>query len=146
MVTLASAQPSFLYEYCRNDNQNYTTNITTSNRLSSILIPARNSNDTKLFYNFSYGQFSDYVFESGLCRGDIEPDVCRSCLNHSTHLLAQIFPNKKEAIGGFDECMLRFSNRSAFGLMETHPRFYLWNTQEVASDYVNSFFRQLRTL
>ncbi|GMN31886.1 hypothetical protein TIFTF001_003445 [Ficus carica] len=150
MVTLASAQPSFLYEYCRNDNQNYTTNITTyqlnSNHLSRTLIAARDSNGAKLFYNFSDGQFSDYVFESGLCRGDIEPDVCRSCLNHSTHLLAQICPNKKEAIGGFDECMLRFSNPSAFGLMETHPRFYLWNTQEVASDYVNSFFRQLRTL
>lgn len=143
----ASAQPSFLHEYCQNDILgNYTTNSTL--RFLSNIIPSSNANGINLgFYNISYNQISfDKVYETGLCRGDVEPEDCRSCLNRSAHLLSQVCRNKDgEAIGigGFDECVLRFSTRSSYGLMETHPRFYLWNSLEVESKHENSFSRQL---
>jgi hypothetical protein len=60
------------------------------------------------------------------------PDVCRNCLNDSRVLLTQLCPNQKEAIGWYDNCMLRYSNRSIFGIMEGLPAFYLWNTNNVS--------------
>jgi hypothetical protein len=76
------------------------------------------------FYNFSYGQNTDKVNAIGLCRGDVKPDVCRNCLNDSRVLLTRLCPNQKEAIGWYENCMLRYSNRSIFGLMEQFPWFY----------------------
>ncbi|KAM4110783.1 hypothetical protein ACJW30_05G018200 [Castanea mollissima] len=61
------------------------------------------------------------VYAIGLCRGNVKPDICRSCLNDSRYRLTQLCPNQKEAIGWNDNCMLRFSNRSIFGIMETQP-------------------------
>lgn len=49
------------------------------------------------------------------------PDICRSCLNDSRYRLTQFCPNQKEAIQWNDNCMLRFSNRYIFGIMETKP-------------------------
>ncbi|KAG4998415.1 hypothetical protein JHK85_029854 [Glycine max] len=77
------------------------------------------------FYNLSYGENMDKVNAIGLCRGDVKPDECSSCLNNSTVLLTQLCPNQKEAIGWYDKCMLRYSNRSIYGVMETSPLFYL---------------------
>ena len=79
------------------------------------------------FYNFSYGEDNNKVYTIGLCRGDVNPNDCRSCLNNSRVLLTQNCPNQKEAIGWIDKCMLRYSNRSIFGLMETFPDFAIPN-------------------
>ncbi|PNY06466.1 cysteine-rich receptor-like protein kinase, partial [Trifolium pratense] len=79
------------------------------------------------FYNFTYGVDTNKVYAIGLCRGDVNPQNCRKCLNNSRLLLTQNCPNKKEALGWIDDCMLRYSNRSIFGLMETAPGTSMWS-------------------
>ncbi|PNY12159.1 cysteine-rich receptor-like protein kinase [Trifolium pratense] len=85
----------------------------------------------RVFYNFSYGQNTDKVNAIGLCRGDVKPDDCRNCLNDSRVLLTRLCPNQKEAIGWYDNCMLRYSNRSIFGIMEGEPLFRRSNPNSV---------------
>uniref|UniRef100_A0A7N2RC89 Cysteine-rich receptor-like protein kinase 29 n=1 Tax=Quercus lobata TaxID=97700 RepID=A0A7N2RC89_QUELO len=97
------------------------------------------------FYNSSYGQNPDKVYALGLCRGDVKPDVCRSCLNNATKLLTQLCPNQKEAIGWYDYCMLRYSLRNIFGIMENSPSFYMWNYNNVSAN-LDEFNQDLRTL
>jgi hypothetical protein len=70
----------------------------------------------------------------------------RGCLNNAASLLTERCPQQKEAIGGYDECMLRYSNRSILGVMETNPSFYMWNTKNISAYYVNQFNQDLRTL
>ncbi|XP_059437201.1 cysteine-rich receptor-like protein kinase 44 [Corylus avellana] len=143
----AVAQPSFLYHFCLNGKGNYTANSTYEENLNHLL-PSLSSN-TEIdygFYNSSYGQSSDQVHAIGLCRGDANPDVCRGCLNNATSLLKQRCPNQKEAIGWYDYCMLRYSNRSIFGVEETSPSFHMWNWNNVSANYVNQFNDDLRTL
>ncbi|WJX21111.1 non-specific serine/threonine protein kinase [Trifolium repens] len=132
IVSQAKAQPNFLYNFCINDNGNYTANSTYQTNLNILL--SNLSSNTEInygFYNFSYGQNTDKVNAIGLCRGDVKPDVCRNCLNNSRVLLTQLCPNQKEAIGWYDKCMLRYSNRSIFGIMEGLPSFYMSNSNNV---------------
>jgi len=121
------AQPEF-YPSCANDNGNYTKNSTYQQNLNTLLSTlTSNTEITYGFYNFSYGEDNNKVYAIGFCRGDVNPNYCRSCLNNSRHLLTQNCSNHREAIGWTGECMLRYSNRSIFGLMESKPELPLWN-------------------
>ncbi|GMN31884.1 hypothetical protein TIFTF001_003448 [Ficus carica] len=151
LVTLVSAQKSFLCEFCENEKGNFTTNSTYQTNLKQVLsiLPSTEgffNGSGNSFVSVSYGQNSDEVYAIGLCQGDVEPHICRSCLNQSSELLTQTCPNQKEAIGWFDECMLRYSHRSLIGLMETHPKFQLWSTQNSSFIDMDSFSQDVTTL
>ncbi|CAJ1977291.1 unnamed protein product [Sphenostylis stenocarpa] len=125
IISQASAQPSFVNHFCVSDEGRFAANSTYGTNLKTLL--SNLTSNTQIdygFYNLSYGENSDRVNGIGMCRGDVKPDECRSCINNSRVLLTQLCPNQKEAIGWYDKCMLRYSNRSIFGLMETSPLFY----------------------
>ncbi|KAB1202814.1 Cysteine-rich receptor-like protein kinase 29 [Morella rubra] len=146
LAAQAVAQPSFLYHFCI-DKGNYTANSTYQTNLNHLLTSLVPDNGTSYgFYHSSYGQNLDEAYAIGLCRGDANPNVCRSCLNNATSLLRQLCPNQKEAIGGYDYCMLRYSNRSLYGTVETDPDFYMWNLNNVSANYVDQFNTDLRAL
>ncbi|KAI4298606.1 hypothetical protein L6164_032143 [Bauhinia variegata] len=149
LISQATVQPSFLSNHCMNDKGNYTANSTYQTNLNTLL--SNLSSNTQVdygFYNFSLGENSDQVNAIGLCRGDIKPDVCRSCLNDSRVFLTQLCPNQKEAIGWYDNCMLRYSNSSIFGIMEASPNFYVPspnNTTEEFNQVLTDFLDRLRS-
>lgn len=149
--TLAqSGYPAFLYNFCINDKGNYTANSTYQENLKTLLssLPTSNGNGYG-FYNLSYsgGESSeDRVYAIGLCRGDVQPDDCRSCLNDSSYALSEHCSNKKEAIGWYENCMFHYSNRSIYGITETRPTYYLGNTKNVSLSIVDGFNQALRKL
>ena len=128
------AQPDFLYHFCIEGVGNYTSNSTYKANLNTLLssLPSDNAIDYG-FYNFSAGQNSERVNAIGLCRGDVTPDACRSCLNDSRLQLTELCPNQKEAIGWYDNCMLRYSNRSIFSTKEDLPAFSMHNVNNVSN-------------
>ncbi|PRQ28562.1 putative protein kinase RLK-Pelle-DLSV family [Rosa chinensis] len=145
-----SAYPPFLYHFCINERGNYTANSTYHENLKTLLssLPSSTGNGYG-FYNSSYGSgesSKDKVYAIGLCRGDVQLNDCRSCLNDSIHALPEICPNQKEALGWYDYCMLRYSNRSIYGMTETMPAFYLWNVQNVSASSLDGFNQELRKL
>ncbi|KAJ7967620.1 Cysteine-rich receptor-kinase-like protein [Quillaja saponaria] len=128
LIIQTTAQPNFPYQFCRNDKGNYTANSTYKANLNTLLSNLTSNTEIDYgFYNSSYGQNSDEVYAIGLCRGDVKPDDCRSCLNDTIVLLPEVCPNQKEAIAGYDNCMLRYSNRSLYGILETSPSFLAGN-------------------
>ncbi|KAF7833522.1 putative receptor-like protein kinase [Senna tora] len=130
--TPISAQPNFLYLSCGYVNGgNSTGSSTYTSNLNTLLLNL--SFDTEVdygFFNVSYGQNDDRVNAVVLCRGDVNAEDCRSCFVNARALLPRSCPDQKEAIGWYDNCMLRYSNRSIFRTVETSPHFYLWNTEE----------------
>ncbi|XP_060670231.1 cysteine-rich receptor-like protein kinase 10 [Ziziphus jujuba] len=146
IATRAIAQPTFVRHVCDNEKGNYTTNSTYQTNLNQLLSFLFSNTDNDYgFYNSSYGQNSDQIYAIGLCRGDIEPDACRSCLNYSRNSMTQRCPNQKEAIEWYDECMLRYSYRSIFGVMEASPYISLLNPQNISSN-VEAFDEELKNL
>ena len=146
MISQACAQqPSYEYNVCDNDRGNYTANSTYHANLNFLLSSLISNTEIDYgFYNSSYGQNADKVYALGMCRPDLTPDRCRSCLNESRVDLTHRCPNQKEAIVWYDTSMLRYSNRSIFGIMETSPTLYIRNVNN-ATD-VDQFNQVLRDL
>uniref|UniRef100_F6I2E2 Cysteine-rich receptor-like protein kinase 29 n=1 Tax=Vitis vinifera TaxID=29760 RepID=F6I2E2_VITVI len=134
LLAVTNAQPKFLYYRCSNGVGNYTNNSTYKANLNTLLTSLSSNNEIDYgFYNFSAGQNSDKVNAIALCRGDVMPTACRSCINDSRIQLTRLCPNQKEAIGWYDGCMLRYSNDSIFGKAQTSPTFTMWNLQNVSN-------------
>ncbi|KAM3702591.1 hypothetical protein ACB098_04G036100 [Castanea mollissima] len=136
-----------MLESCLIDSKgNYTSNSAYNTNLNQVLSSLSSNTEIDYrFYKFSYGKSPDKVYSLGLCRGDTKPDICRSCLNKATKLLPQRCPNQKEAIGCYDDCMLRYSFRNIYGIMEASPFFYTWDNYTVSAN-VDQFNLDLRTL
>jgi len=132
-------------QHCYNENGNYTSNSTYGGILKSVLASMSSNTETDYgFYKFSAGEFPDKVNAIALCRGDISPEECRSCVNATSYDLLKSCPNQKEAITWPDKCMLRYSNRDIFGVMESRPLFAFYNIGNVSD--VEGFNRVLTPL
>ena len=147
LIIHANGQPPLLYYLCNNNNGNYTSNSIYEKNLNQLL-PTLYSNTTidYGFYYSTYGQNSDQVYAIGLCRGDVNPDDCRVCLKNSSILLTRTCPNQKDAIGGYDRCILRYSNSSIYGIMEISPVMSLRNVKNVSANSVGQFNDDLNSL
>ncbi|KAM4110611.1 hypothetical protein ACJW30_05G004900 [Castanea mollissima] len=144
LIPQATTQPSFICHTCSPGLGNYTTNSTYAANLNHLF--SSFSSNTAIdngFYSASYGQDPDKVYAIGLCRGDLNQDVCRSCLNDSTLALIQLCPNQKEAIGWYDNCTLRFSNHSIFASEDENPSCF--SNQNNVSD-VDGFGKAVKSL
>lgn len=131
----------------RDNNVNYTsTSIYKTNldRAQATLISAANSSNSG-FYNASVGKDPDKVDSLVYCRGDVQPDICRSCVKDSIKRLRESCPSTKEADIWYDECVLRYSNSSIFYKIESWPTVYIAPTQSNTSDLVK-FNTDLRDL
>ncbi|KAI3732093.1 hypothetical protein L1987_63290 [Smallanthus sonchifolius] len=126
--TTTLAQPDLLYHICEN-TANYTANSTYQRNLNTALSTLPTTNNGFGFYNLSTGQGNDTVNSVALCRGDVNPDVCRSCLNDSVVMLRRLCPNQKEAVGYYDNCLLKYSNEVILGNIGRKIYVYLANTQ-----------------
>ncbi|XP_068312706.1 cysteine-rich receptor-like protein kinase 29 isoform X3 [Pyrus communis] len=118
---------------CFDNKGNYTTGSTYQTNLNGILSNLFDANNGYGFYNSSLGENNDRVYAIGLCRLDIKKETCGSCLSGAANGLTNNCPNQKEAIGWLPDCMLRYSNRSIYGIMETSPGFYAFNTKQVST-------------
>ena len=146
LVSQATDQPDFLYHFCLDDNGNYTSNSTYKANLNQLLSSLSSNTEIDYgFYNFSYGQYPNKVYSIGLCRRDVIPYNCRSCLNNATNLLPQFCPNQKEAIVWYEGYMLRYLFRDIFNIKETRPSFWMWNKNNVSTN-LDQFNQDLKIL
>ncbi|BAT93993.1 hypothetical protein LR48_Vigan02g232200 [Vigna angularis] len=148
LIPEASAQ--YLFLNCDNNNGNYTANGTYSTNLNTLLSTLSSNTEINYgFYNFSHGQNSDRVNAIGLCRGDVEQNPCRSCLKDAGGNITELCPNQKQAAIYYDNCMLRYSNDSIFGVLDISPHFYMWNSNNATgaaefNQVLQNLLRELR--
>ncbi|XP_059283328.1 cysteine-rich receptor-like protein kinase 44 isoform X2 [Lycium ferocissimum] len=122
--------PALLHTRCGNGN--YTENSAYENNLNSLLSSLSSNMDKYGFYNASIGQNSDMASAIVLCRGDVELEKCRSCVNNISQKLVQSCPDKIEAFGAYDGCMLQYSNRSILNTKSFSTLFYMWNNRNAS--------------
>ncbi|XP_024626533.1 cysteine-rich receptor-like protein kinase 10 isoform X1 [Medicago truncatula] len=130
---------------CDNNIGNYTSNSTYDNNLKTLLSSLSSHTEINYgFYNFSYGEEPNKAYVIGVCRGDIEPNQCRTNLNNSIGYLREQCPNQKEAIVWGGDFTLWYSNRSIFGLLETSPTLYLYLQRNTS--YVDQYMQAVANL
>ncbi|XP_058224733.1 cysteine-rich receptor-like protein kinase 44 isoform X2 [Rhododendron vialii] len=144
IVRLTVSQPHFLNYYYISESGTYSTNSTYQKNLVALLSSLSNSTDKYGFNSSSVGENLDRVNAIVLCRGDVDLDTCRSCINNATMKLPQLLPNYKAAIGWYRYCMLRYSDKSINSILATNPSHFIYTYVNASS--VNEFNQVLRSL
>ncbi|KAK4284434.1 hypothetical protein QN277_001266 [Acacia crassicarpa] len=150
LTTQQEQHPDTVHPNCSIGNGTYTDTSPYHNNLITLLSNfTSNTTDDYGFYNYSYGQNPNTVYASGLCRGDVTPDVCRSCLKNAARLLPQNCPNQKEAFLYYDLCIFQYSSSSMFGIYVDPDFYYAFNNPESAADadqYTDALDRLMQVL
>ncbi|KAG5530534.1 hypothetical protein RHGRI_025474 [Rhododendron griersonianum] len=107
LVSLTVAQRYFLSHSCKHND---STSAYQTNR-DTLLSTLANKTDQYGFYTSSTGENPDTVYALVLCRPDAE--FCQECINNATTKLKELCPDGKEAIGWYDDCMLRTGRKFA---------------------------------
>ncbi|KAM3251836.1 hypothetical protein P3L10_005906 [Capsicum annuum] len=135
------AQPNFtLQSPCEGNVTEYSPNDAYEANLKTVLFSAARNIDSDGFYNTTIGQDLNKVSLIAQCRGDVELQTCRSCVNNASRLILEKCPYKKSAFGIYDMCLLRYSNVSFIGTMSTYPRFSVYVTRDFSDPQL--FFNQ----
>ncbi|GJW25133.1 cysteine-rich receptor-like protein kinase 20 [Tanacetum coccineum] len=87
---LTVAQDDFWGQYC--GDQNYTQNSAYQQNLNDVLYALTGTNNGVWVYNSTAGQAN----ADALCRGDMEPESCRRCVDDGYSRLSSL-SNKVEA-------------------------------------------------
>ncbi|KAK4711365.1 hypothetical protein R3W88_005878 [Solanum pinnatisectum] len=140
---LIIAQPDLLFSDC-GLNGNYTQNSVYQSNLNSLLSSLSSNIDEYGFYNASVGRNTDIVSAIVLCRGDVELQECRNCVNNTAQKLVRSCPEQKEAFGGYDDCMLQYTSRSIIGTSSNDPLLYIWDSGNASRP--EEFNRELKKL
>ncbi|KAI6705941.1 hypothetical protein NL676_008903 [Syzygium grande] len=137
--TPVSAQ-TYLQERCA-DRGNYAPYSKYQDNLDHLLSGGLdNKGPIYGFYNTTEGEDPDKVYGLFLCRGDVAANLCQSCIDSATSLIIERCPGQKEAIIWYDECLVRYSNRSFFSIMETMPVIFIVNPADVEQTFDNEDF------
>lgn len=93
---------------------------TFQNNLRSLLDSlASNVVDHHGFYQTIVGKKANKIYGTILCRGDISANNCSNCTLDSTRVALNECPNSRDVSIWFRWCLLRYSNESFFGVMES---------------------------
>ncbi|KAI3957102.1 hypothetical protein MKX01_004393 [Papaver californicum] len=133
MVITAQAQeptPNYLaYNFCIDGN--YTANSTYQTNLnlllSSLSTTFTNKNTVPRYgyRNVTIGIGTDTVYGSLHCREDVTPDECSDCVQLATDEVVKDTdegcPNSKGAIMFYNGCVLRYSDKYYFSMLNEKP-------------------------
>ncbi|XP_056158654.1 cysteine-rich receptor-like protein kinase 10 isoform X1 [Syzygium oleosum] len=137
--TPVSAQ-TYLQERCA-DRGNYAAYSKYQDNLSRLLSGGLdNKGPIYGFYNTTEGEDPDKVYGLFLCRPDVAANLCQSCIVAATKLIVERCPGQKEATIWYDECFVRYANRSFFSIMETEPIIFIVNPADVEQTFDNEDF------
>ncbi|KAK4258900.1 hypothetical protein QN277_005296 [Acacia crassicarpa] len=135
-TTQAQTDP---YHIC-SPNKNFAANSAFQSDRARLLSSLASNNATDFNTATVVGR-ANTVHGLFMCRGDVDLTTCHQCVVNATQRLPSDCPVSKEAIVWYDECLLRYSNRSFFSTVDTRPRIGLLNTQNVSNPA--SFMRTL---
>nr|POE95221.1 cysteine-rich receptor-like protein kinase 25 [Quercus suber] len=130
-TTTHAADPVHLTEVCANTT--FSPNSIYQSNLNSLLSSlSSNATQNLEFYNTTSGQNTpNPVYGLFLCRGDVTPQLCQECVAAAVKEVTKKCSREKVAVIWYDECMLRYSNRSFFSTVDEKPWFHLLNTQNI---------------
>ena len=143
-LSFSLAQP----QSCSNTDTFYA-NITYRKNLNLLLssLPSHVA-DSGGFYNATIGQGLNKVYAQALCRGDLDMAKCCNCINTTSQEITKQCTNPKEGFkwGANSTCILRYSNRNIFGIMEVAPSQWEPSLKNISSTDSEQFNQTLHNL
>ncbi|KAL1537378.1 non-specific serine/threonine protein kinase [Salvia divinorum] len=130
LVLLMQTDDLFAFEVDKTScgsNGNYSSNSAYRANLNATLSSLATNIGNDGFYNASTGQGPDRVNAIALCRGDLQLNACRECVQKAGADLVDDCPVQKEGFLLNDSCTLRYSNDAIYRTLASLDEYYTWN-------------------
>ncbi|CAA2972103.1 cysteine-rich receptor kinase 10, partial [Olea europaea subsp. europaea] len=128
---------NYLYNNCEN-SAIYSPDSTYEANLNQLFLNLSSTNATQNngFYSAAVGRgSSDTVYGLFLCRGDVNADICKECVNYATtEILQRCYNRPKGATIWYDECMLRYSNQSIVSRVQQSAGMTFYNVNNITNE------------
>lgn len=124
LKTISQPRVNHLHTFCNNQNFTEDSSYDTNRKSTLKYLHATTSDATYL--SVTKGLSPDIVYGMYHCRGDLtkwSKSTCRICVRTAVTQISRTCTSQKEAIIYYEECMVRYSDYSFFGLLETSPKF-----------------------
>lgn len=118
---------------CVIDYGNFTEGSVYQENVNLLLPDLSSQASIKNFYNTSAGDVSNRVYGMYHCRGDMSSDICAECIKAAAQEIEQRCPLYMEAVIWYEECLLRYSNKSIFSVVAKFPSLSLWSLRNVSN-------------
>ncbi|RDX70522.1 Cysteine-rich receptor-like protein kinase 25, partial [Mucuna pruriens] len=127
--------PVYIYQNCYGGNTTIAGSAFQLNLRDLLSSLSSNALSNTGFYSITVpGEIpSDSVFGLFMCRGDVPPQLCQQCVQNATQRLSTQCSLFKQAVIWYDECMVRYSNRSFFSTFDTRPRVGVLNIANISN-------------
>ena len=127
-------QINYAQRFCEGAYGNYTKGSVYNQNLNQLFTTFSSQSSNRKFYNSTIGSNPNRVYGLYQCREDLNLDLCKVCIQAATRKIVQVCSVYGEAIVWYDECMLRYANRTIFSVYEISPRGFLWQQQNMSKD------------
>ncbi|MED6192920.1 hypothetical protein PIB30_014493 [Stylosanthes scabra] len=118
--------PTYNYHACRDPIlQNASNSDIFQSDLTSLLGNLSLAASSKSFYNAS---ISPRLYGLFLCRGDVSAETCKNCTITASQEIKSKCAWNSSGVIWYDECMVRYSKENFFGVAQTSPLVFVWNT------------------
>lgn len=101
--------------------ESYTPNSPFATNLAALLSSLTNQSSSiySATANITAGSRSNSVYGLFMCQGDLSSSDCQSCIRTAAAAITQSCPAIRQAITWSDNCQLRYSDFSFFGIPDT---------------------------
>ncbi|KAJ1376483.1 Gnk2-homologous domain [Sesbania bispinosa] len=122
-ATTKAQDPNFLYQVCSKNKFIANSTYQVNRRTLFSSLSSKATANTQFFNN----TVADAVYGVFMCRGDIPSQLCGYCVGNATQRLSTHTECSLAiaAVMWYDECMVRYSNRSFFSTVATGPGYVL---------------------
>ncbi|GAB4826756.1 hypothetical protein Ancab_033638 [Ancistrocladus abbreviatus] len=122
-LVIPSTAQTFFYSFCLVLGGNFTQNSTYEANLNKVLkqLKSKATVPGTKFSNSTAGSGPDTVYALFYCRSDLPSQQCQSCVEHAATRIREDCPNQKESIIWYEQCTLRYANRTIFSEEEESP-------------------------
>ncbi|KAH9606801.1 hypothetical protein KSS87_001111 [Heliosperma pusillum] len=87
------------------------------------------------FSNVTQGSGENQVYALFYCKGDIDLETCRDCVEAATSKIKDSCKFSKKGIIWFEDCTLRYANQTIFSIEELNPNHLYYNRSSTVSEY-----------
>ncbi|KAJ6803819.1 cysteine-rich receptor-like protein kinase 10 [Iris pallida] len=102
----------------------YAANSEFQSNLKLLLASLSASNSS---FSTGVAGSSDKAYGLVMCRGDVDPDACKACVQAASENVTQLCAQSKQAIVMYDSCQLRYSDTRFFFSSSDGWLLQMWN-------------------
>ncbi|XP_054814146.1 cysteine-rich repeat secretory protein 38-like [Prosopis cineraria] len=119
--------------YVCSNPQNFTANTPFGSNLKTLITILTYKTPLTGFGLASIGQNKNQkAYGLSLCRGDVSPSDCETCVSEAVTGLLKRCSYNKGAIIWYDNCLFKYSDQDFFGRIDNANKLYLFNVQNVS--------------